>query len=64
VIDAEDGEKLALVLDDHAGAKLCRFDAAHCFAAPTGSGRLLPEKFLISEIPEGQLTFAHTLLAE
>jgi len=29
VIDAEDGEKLSLVLDDHAGAKLCRFDAAH-----------------------------------
>src|SRR5437016_3613729 len=31
VIDAKDGEKLALVLDDHAGPKLSRFDAAHCF---------------------------------
>src|SRR6202030_2936113 len=35
VIDAENSEKLALVLDDHAGAKLCRFDAAH----------MLPRKF-------------------
>ena len=33
VIHAKDGEKLALVLDDHAGAELCRFDAAHCFFA-------------------------------
>jgi hypothetical protein len=31
VIDAKNGEKLALVLDNHAGAKLCGFDAAHSF---------------------------------
>src|SRR5438034_4810593 len=35
VLRAEHGEKLALVLDDHAGAKLCGLDAAH----------RLPEKF-------------------
>jgi len=29
VINAEDGEKLAFMLDDHAGAELCRFNAAH-----------------------------------
>jgi hypothetical protein len=55
MIDAEDGEKLAFVLDDHAGAELCRFDAAH----------MLPrESLLISEIPAGELKFAPTLLAE
>src|SRR5207253_3944523 len=43
VIDAEYREKLALVLDHHAGAELCRFDAAHFFfAAPTGSGPTAP----------------------
>jgi hypothetical protein len=36
VIDAENREKLALVLDDHAGAKLCGFDAAHNFSRPCG----------------------------
>jgi hypothetical protein len=34
MIDAEDGEKLALVLDHHAGAKLCGFNAAHKFLKP------------------------------
>src|SRR5260370_26859824 len=31
VINAENGIELALVPDDHAGAELCRFDAAHFF---------------------------------
>src|SRR5205823_14661719 len=35
VLRAVHGEKLALMLDDHAGAKLCGFEAAH----------MLPEKF-------------------
>jgi hypothetical protein len=43
VIDAENREKLALVLDDHAGAELCGFNAAH----------KLPERLQISEIPAG-----------
>ena len=43
VIDAENGEKLALVLNDHAGAELCGFNAAH----------KLPERLQISEIPAG-----------
>jgi hypothetical protein len=34
VIGAENGEKLALVLDHHAGAKLCGFNAAHKFSVP------------------------------
>jgi hypothetical protein len=29
MVDAENGEELALVLDDHAGAKLRCFNAAH-----------------------------------
>jgi hypothetical protein len=29
MVDAENGIELALVPDDHAGAKLCRFNAAH-----------------------------------
>jgi hypothetical protein len=49
VIDAENREKLALVLDDHAGAKLCGFDAAHSFQGRGGGQRLL--KIAISEIP-------------
>src|SRR5262249_27533008 len=52
VFRAEHGEKLALVLDDHAGAKLCGLDAAHClFAAamrPTA-----PWNVSISEIQAG-----------
>src|SRR2546429_4147821 len=50
------GEKLALVLDDHAGAELCRFDAAHCFCGPdrVGADSSL-ESLLISEIPAGGL---------
>jgi hypothetical protein len=36
VVDAKNREKLALVLDDHAGAKLCGFDAAHNFSRPCG----------------------------
>src|SRR5216683_3938828 len=44
MIDAENSEKLALVLDDHAGAELCRFDAAHFFLRPP-SGRQLPGEF-------------------
>jgi hypothetical protein len=43
VIDAENREKLALVLDDHTGAELCGFNAAH----------RLPERLRISEIPAG-----------
>jgi hypothetical protein len=38
VLRAEHGKELALVLDDHAGAKLCGFDAAHRFTRPW-SGR-------------------------
>src|SRR5258708_35411423 len=34
VIDAKNREKLALVLDDHAGAELGGFDAAHSFHGP------------------------------
>jgi hypothetical protein len=34
VIDAEDGKKLAFVLNDHAGAELCRFGVAHQFLRP------------------------------
>src|SRR5260221_6986299 len=49
VIDAKNREKLALVLDDHAGAKLCGFDAAHSFHG-RGSGQGLL-KIAISEIP-------------
>jgi hypothetical protein len=44
VVDAENGEKLALVLDDHAGAELCGFNAAHDFVRPR-NGQHLPEKF-------------------
>jgi hypothetical protein len=36
---AENREKTALVLDNHAGAKLCRFRAAHTMVWPrTGVG--------------------------
>jgi len=65
VIDAENREKLAVVLNDHAGAELCRFDAAHCVGGPdrVGADRSL-ESLLISEIPAGGLKFAPTLLAE
>jgi len=63
VIDAEDGEELALVLDDHSGTELCRFDAAHfCCGRRATDGSL--ESLLISEIPAGELKFAPTLLAE
>jgi hypothetical protein len=34
VIGAENGVELALVLDNHAGAKLRCFSAAHKFARP------------------------------
>src|SRR5207302_5349360 len=34
VVGAENSEKLALVLDHHAGAKLCGLNAAHKFVAP------------------------------
>ena len=45
VIDAENGEKLARVLDDHAGAKLCGFNAAHDFVRPRPNrGPRLPER--------------------
>jgi hypothetical protein len=49
VVDAENREKLALVLDDHAGAKLRGFDAAHSFGRPRRGRRLL--EMAISEIP-------------
>jgi hypothetical protein len=41
VVDAENGEKLALVLDHHAGAKLCGFNAAHSFVRPLSGRRSL-----------------------
>ncbi len=41
VIGAENGIELALVLDDHAGAKLRGFYCAHTFMRPQ-SGRRLP----------------------
>jgi hypothetical protein len=44
MINAENRKELAFVLDDHAGAKLCRFNAAHN----------LPKMFPISEIQAGQ----------
>ena len=47
VIGAENGEKLALVLDHHAGAKLCGFNAAHKFARPE-SGRETPYRMIDS----------------
>ena len=44
VFGAEDREKLALVLDHHAGAELCGFDAAHRFVRPRPSrGQRLPD---------------------
>jgi hypothetical protein len=43
MVDAEHREKLALVLDDHTGAELCGFNAAH----------MHPERLRISEIPAG-----------
>jgi hypothetical protein len=43
MVDAEHGEKLTLVLDDHTGAELCGFNAAH----------MLPERLRVSEIPAG-----------
>jgi hypothetical protein len=50
VVDAKNREKLALVLDNHAGAELCSFDAAHNFLG-RAAGRLL--KIADSEIPAG-----------
>jgi hypothetical protein len=59
VVHAEDSEKLALVLDNHSRAELCRFDAAHCFVRPQSGRRLPRQKSLSSEIPEGELTLRH-----
>jgi hypothetical protein len=53
MIDAENSEKLALMLDDHAGAELCGFDAAHYFCDRRTADISL-EDLLISEIPEGE----------
>jgi hypothetical protein len=51
MIDTENRKQLALVLDDHAGAKLRGFDAAHNFSRPCGR-RLLTNlryrKFLLA----------------
>jgi hypothetical protein len=42
MIDAENSKKLALVPDDHAGAELSRFDAAHYFCGPDRVGPIAP----------------------
>jgi hypothetical protein len=41
------------MLDDHAGAELCGFDAAHYFCDRRTADISL-EDLLISEIPEGE----------
>ncbi len=48
VIDAKNREKLALVLDDHAGAKLCGLDAAH----------MLPKKFRFRKFRRARIVAA------
>jgi hypothetical protein len=50
---AKHGEKLALVLDDHSGAELCGFDAAH-YLCDRWTADISLEDLLISEIPEGE----------
>jgi hypothetical protein len=53
VLGAVDGEEITLMLDNHAGTKLCGFHAAaHRFARPR-NGRKLPIEIGIgSEIPD------------
>jgi len=52
VLRAVDGVQIAFVLDDHAGAEKCGFNAAHSCARPE-LGRELPVNVkCISEIPD------------
>src|SRR5438045_1965828 len=63
MVHAENREKLALVLDDHAGTKLCGFDAAHDYVCDRGllirpTGRHLPGNWFRKFRPAARLRAA------